>query len=243
MPAPSFRANSVFTSGTTSVTANVTGLAPQTNELIIIAIESANQSLAQAYTNLTNNGYARPANSNVVVGTAAAATATMTDIWWKRAAGGDANVVLGDFGDHTACAVSVYTNVITTGDPWDATINVAYGTPGTQVNTYGVTTSTANCLIVNFIHSARDAAAAHLNANPVLFNSSDEVEVTERYDYGVTAGGGGTLGLITFRKPTAGAVANLRVNTVTSNVATIFTGALIGTPDPSVYPWSQVVII
>jgi hypothetical protein len=243
MPAPTFRGNGTFTSGTTSVTADVTNTGRQLNDIIVIHIESANQGLAQAYTNLTNNGYARPANSNVVVGTAAAATATQTDIWWKRATGSEANVVLGDLGDHTLCVVAAFSNVITTGDPWDATVNIATSVATAQVNTRNVTTSTGNALICHFISSPRDAAAAHLNANPVLFNSSDEVEVTERYDFGTASGGGGTAGLITYRKPTAGAVANLRINTVTSNTSTIFTGALIALPDPSVYPWSQVVIL
>jgi hypothetical protein len=82
-----------------------------------------------------------------------------------------------------------------------------------------------------------------LNANPVLFNTSDEVEVTERYDWGTTSGGGGTAGLITYRKPTAGAVANLRINLAVSNTATIFTGALKALPDPTAQPWARVVVI
>ena len=240
MPAPTFRSNSSFATGTTSVTITLpTGYAA--GDILVLNIEAANQGLAQAYTNLTNNGWARPANSNVVVGVAAAANATQTDIWWKRAAASETAVVLGDLGDHTTAVVAAFSNCIASGDPWDGTINVAVSVATAQVNTYRVTTSTANTLVCAFINSPRDAAAVHLNASPVLFNNSDEVEVTERYDFGSTSGGGGTLGLITFRKPTAGTTANLRVNVAVSNTHTIFVGALKAAADAR--PWSQVIII
>lgn len=227
MTAPTFRSNSAFQTGTGSVTiALPTGYAA--NDILVLNIESSNQFLAQAYTNLTNNGWARPANSNVFVGTAASANATTTDIWWKRSAASETAVVLGDFGNHTTGVVTAFANCVTTGNPWQGTINVITSVATAQVNTSAVTTNTTNSLVCVFINTPRDAAAAQINASPVLFNNSDEVEVTERYDWGSTSGDGGTLGLITLRKPSVGLSANLRANLVVANTATMFIGALQG---------------
>ena len=237
MPAPTFRANSAYQSGTASVTmANPAGIA--VNDILVLVIESANQYLAQAATNLTNNGWARVANSNTQLGVAAAANATYMDIWWRRV-GANANtaVVLGDYGDHTLAVCAAFSNCVVTGSPWDtgtaAGINVGVSVATAQVNSYAVTTSTANTLILTIINSPQDIAAGRINTGPLLFSSgsNDDVELTERFDFGTTSGGGGTIACLTHRKPSAGLTANVRANTTVLNTAIIWTGALIGLAD------------
>jgi hypothetical protein len=249
MPAPNFRANSTFASGTTSVTmTNPASLVE--GEILVLVIESANQYLAQAATNLTNNGWLRVANSNTGIGVAAAANATYQDIWWRRV-GANANtaVVLGDYGDHTLVVVSAFANCVTTGDPWDtgtaAGINVGITVATAQVNSYAVTTATANCLILTIINKPDDVAAVSINANPKLFSSgaNDDVELTERIDYGTASGGGGRFAMLTHRKPAAGLTANVRANTTTVNTAIIWTGALIGIADAVIRPRTQVIFV
>lgn len=237
MPAPSFRSNSDFAAGTGSVTMSLPA-GYVVDDILILNIETSNSYLAQAYTNLTNNGWARPVNSNVGVGTTLA-TNTACDIWWKRAAASETAVVLGDLGNHTHAVVSAIQDCVTTGDPWQGTINVVHAAADAQVNSYGVTTNTSNCLICVFVNTGRDAAASQLST-PVLFNSSDEVETTERYDWGTVQGDGGSLGLITFRKPSAGLSANLRANLVVACTAAIFVGSLQGTPDASPFSFSVI---
>ena len=247
MPAPNFRANSAYQSGTTSVSiANPAGIAA--NDILVLVIESANQYLAQAATNLTNNGWARVANSNTKLGVAAAANATYMDIWWRRV-GANANtaVVLGDYGDHTLAVVGAFANCVNTGSPWDtgtaAGINVAVTVATAQVNSYAVTTSSANTLILTVVTRPQDSAAAQINASPILVGGSGDTELTIRYDLGTTSGGGGTIAVLTHRKPTAGTTANVRANTLTSNTAILWTGALVGLPDPTAFPRSFAVII
>jgi hypothetical protein len=249
MPAPTFRANSTFVSGTGSITLTFpAGYAA--NDILVLGLEGANQSNAQAHTNLENNNWIRVANSNVTQGTLGAATATKIDIWWRRVTtNANTAVSITDFGDHTIAVMAAFSNCVTTGDPWDtgtaAGVNVVVGTATSQVTFRNVTTSEANTLVLNWIATPRDAAAAHINASPIIINSpsGDETEITERIDWGASVGNGGTVALLTFRKPTAGQTGNLRANTVTSNTAALWTGALRGLPDPQAKPWAQSVFI
>lgn len=238
MPAPSFRSNSAFQSGTTSVSLALPA-GYQTTDILVAIIESANQYLAQAATNLTNNGWARVANSNTRLGVAAAANATYMDIWWQRPTSqSQTAVVLGDYGDHTLAVVAAFSNCITTGSPWDtgtaAGVNVAVTVATAQVNSMAVTTTTANTLILTIINSPQDIAAARINAGPLLFSAgaNDDVNLTKHFDLGTTSGGGGTIACLSHRKPTAGLTANVRANVTVTNTAIIWTGALIGRPDP-----------
>lgn len=249
MPAPTFRANSSFASGTGSVTITFpTGYAA--NDILVLALEGANQSNAQAHTNLTNNGWARVANTNTTVGTAAAAQSTKLDVWWQRASTASQTAVsIVDFGDHTLAVMAAFYNTPNTGDPWDtgtaAGVNVVVGTATAQVTFGNVTTSEANTLVLNIVTTARDGAQVQLNASPLIINSpsGDETEITERYDFGTASGGGGSAGMITFRKPSAGQTGNLRVNLAVANVATLWTGALRGLADPVAKPRSFSVIV
>jgi hypothetical protein len=250
MPAPTFRANSSYVSGTGSITLTFpTGY--QVNDILVLALEGANQSNAQAHTNLTNNGWARVANSNVTVGTLGGAQATKVDVWWQRATSQSQTAVsITDFGDHTMAVMSAFYNVPTSGSPWDtgtaAGVNVVVSTASAQVTFRNVTTTVANTLVLNYVTHARDSAAAIINAAGQLFINSpsgDETNLTKQHDLGTTSGGGGAIALLTFRKPSAGQTGNLRVNVAAANVMAAWTGALIGTADAVIRPRSQVVVI
>jgi hypothetical protein len=249
MPAPTWRANSTIVSSTASITITYpAGYAA--NDILVLALEGANQSNAQAHTNLTNNNWIRVANTNTTFGTAATAQAVKLDIWWRRVTSNSNTAVsIVDFGDHTMSVMAAFSNCVTTGDPWDtgtaAGVNVVQGTATSQSTFRNVTTSEANTLVLNWIAFPSDGAAAFINASPIIINSpsGNETEITERIDWGTTSGGGGKLGLITYRKPTAGQTGNLRANTVTSNVSVMWTGALRGIPDAVIRPRSQVIII
>ena len=246
MPAPTWRANSTYASATGSLTiTNPASLVA--NEILVLVIESAAQYLAQAATNLTSNGWQRVANSNTTQGTAASANGVHQDIWWRRVdANANTAVVLGDYGDHTLAVVGAFGNCITTGSPWDtgtaAGINVGVTVATAQVTSRNCTTSAANTLIVTIINRPQDSAAAFVNSAPYLLlvgGSGGDIELTERCDFGTASGGGGQIAMTTHRKPTAGATANVRANTLTSNTCIIWTGALIGLPDAK--PYVQIV--
>lgn len=242
MPAPNFRANSSFASGTNAITMTLpTGY--QAGDILVACIMGANTSIpAQNQTNMTNNGWARIANSNSSVVGAATANVFL-DIWWQRAStAAQTAVVLGDAGDHTLSVVTAFQNCIDTGDPFDGSINVTYTSATAQVTSYNVTTSNANTLVCVFIAGPRDSAAAQINTGPLLINNSDGTELTERFDFGTSSGSGSTLGLLTYRKPTSGAVANVRANTATAQTSIVHLFTLVGVPDPTVYPWAQAVM-
>jgi hypothetical protein len=245
MPAPTWRANSTFASATASLTMTFpTGY--QVNDILVLAVTGANGSLpAVNQTNLTNNGWARVQNTNTRIGTTATTNLNM-DIWWTRASTtSQTAVVLGDSGDHTLSVCAAFSNVIATGDPWDGPqLNVSNTTAVAQVTSYNVTTSSANSLVLTIIAGPRDIAAGQVNASPVLVGGSGgDTELTERCDYGTTSGGGSTIAILTHRKPTAGATANVRANTLTAQTAITWTGALIALADAVIRPRSQVIII
>jgi hypothetical protein len=216
-----------------------------TSDILVLVIESSNQFLAQAQTNLLNNGWARVANSNTGIGTAATANGVRQEIWWQRpTTTSQTAVVLGDYGNHTMAVCAAFANCITTGSPWDTGtangINVSITTATAQANSYGVTTSNANTLILTIFCTPATGASGWINASPLLVGGSGDTELTERCDFGTASGDGGRIAILTHRKPTAGATANVRANTTTSNTHIIWTGALIGLPDSK--PFSQVVI-
>lgn len=218
-----------------------------TSDILVLVIETANDWVSSLWTtNLTNNGWARAANSNTIYGGAnTAANVTYMDVWWSRpTTTSQTAVILGDAGDHTLAVCAAFANCITTGDPWDtgtaAGINVKVGVATAQVNSFAVTTATANTLILTVINSPQDIAAGRINASPLLLvgGSGGDTELTEQCDFGTTSGGGGTIAILTHRKPTAGATANVRANTTIANTALIWTGALIGLADAK--PWCQI---
>jgi hypothetical protein len=249
--APTWVANSAWTSGTGAIAiAYPTGYAA--NDILVLCVEGANNTgagmngiPAANVTHLTNNNWIRCGNSNthLLSPTVAASQNTWMDVWWRRVTSNSNTAVsIGDSGDHTQCVMLAIRGCVETGDPWDGTINVTQTTATSQVTSRNITTSAANTLLLTVITSPRDAAAAHINASPLLINNSDGVELTERVDFGATAGNGGTIGALTFRKPTAGATANVRANTVTSNVAIIWTGALKPKETPPPEPTQDYVI-
>jgi hypothetical protein len=244
MPAPEFRSNSTYAGATGSHTMTLpAGYA--VDDLLVLCVEGANNTGSgmsgiptQGQTNLTNNGWTRAANSNttLLAPTVAASQNVFLDIWYNRATTtSQTAVAIGDSGDHTQTVCIALKNVIKTGNPFVGAINVTVTTATAQTNSKNLITSTANTLIVHVVCSPRDAAAAHINASPLLFTGdAGDVELTERCDFGVTSGTGGTIGILTHRKSNLGATANLRCNTVTSNVSIIWTGAIKGT-----YAYSQ----
>ena len=228
--APSWVANSAYDSGTNSITMSFpSGYAA--NDILVLSILGHNVGIpAQNQTNLTNNGWARVANSNTVINGATTANVFL-DIWWQRAStASQTAVVLGDAGDHTLSVCAAFRDCFPFAAPWDGlTLNVSNTSAVSQVTSYNTTTSFANSLVVTIIAGPRDSAAAHLNASPVLINgAAGDTELTERCDWGTASGTGSTLAILTHRCAGLGATANVRANTLTSQTAITWTGALRG---------------
>ena len=251
MPAPSFRSNGAYTSGTGATNlALPAGYA--VDDLLLFIVETANNTGAgmsglttQTQTDLTNNGWTRVANSNtsLLSPTVAASQNTLQDIWYNRATNtSQTTVAIADTGDHTLHVTLAFSNVIKTGNPFDGAINVTMTTASAQTTTGNLTTTRANCLIVTVISTPIDSAAATINASPLLLinGSGDDVELAELCDLGSTSGNGGTIGVVKHRKPSVGATANVRANTLTSNVTISWTGAIKCVMEQS---WGEVSVI
>ena len=237
MPASTWRANSTYASGVSFSTITLpAGYA--VNDILLLAVLGEDVTpvgsgiISAGITNLTNNGWARVANTNThLVGTST--QNVFMDIWWSRAATASQTAVdIGDSGGHTLAVCSAFSNVFllnTSADPWVDAINISSTTATAQVNSRNIISTTSNTLAVCLIAGPRDSAAAQINSSPVLFNTTDEVELTERCDWGTASGTGSTLGILTYRKPGVGPMANVRANTATAQTYIVWMGALKGT--------------
>jgi hypothetical protein len=211
-----------------------------TTDILVLCIETANGWTFPLWeTNLTNNGWARVANSNTMPGaTSVAANAVYQDIWWSRpSTTSQTAVIIGDGGNHTLVVCAAFQGACTTGSPWDtgtsAGINLHTSVETAQVNTMAVTTTTANTLIIAIINKPDDSTAGGINASPLLFSAgaNDDTGLTEHCDSGTTGGSGGQIAFLSWRKPTSGLTANLRANTTVANTAILWLGALLASPD------------
>lgn len=243
MGAPTFVANSTWVSQQAAIAITFpAGYA--VDDILVLCVETGNDTSggmagipAANQTHLTNNGWTRCANTNTSMSTpdVNASQNTLLDIWWNRATDTSQTAVsIGDSGNHQQAVVLAFRGAVKTGDPWNDAINVRTTTATAQCNSKNLITTTANTLIITVISSPRDIANVHINASPLLIDGSgDDTELTEVVDWGTTQGDGGTIGVLTHRKPSAGATANVRANTVTSNVSIIWTGALKGVMEQS----------
>ena len=117
------------------------------------------------------------------------------EVFWKRAAGGDAAPVVADSTNHTTCAVHQFRGVVTTGNPW----NVAAGgndsnANDTSANIPGATTTADNCLVV-LVQGTSFNGTGTANCGDVT--NANLGTITERFDSSNTSGLGGGHCIVT----------------------------------------------
>jgi hypothetical protein len=150
------------------------------------------QTDAEASSLVTAAGFVEVTGSPQTTGTAAATNAVALQVFWKRATGAaEANVTLADAGDHTFAQILTFTNVKTSGNPWNLTAGNVKAAASTNVQVTGFTTTTADCLIVAVIAGSVDTATAQASAwtdanlaTPATAEMADVADAT---------GGGGSL--------------------------------------------------
>jgi hypothetical protein len=183
----------------------------QAGDYLVAVIETANQTAGfdpgfPGWTLLGSNG----------AGTAAAIGSVGLYVFGKFAQAGETNPDTTDSGDHQLTTMIGFRGVdpttpvelVNSGNLGTAGTTVTIGSPGTTLG--------ADRMIALFVASGLDSAgtttySAWTNAN--LYGTP-----TERQDAGTIAGVGGTIGIATGRKATAGAVGDTTV-TQTSSLA------------------------
>lgn len=169
------------------------GYTPVANDVGFVVAESVG---GQAYTVPT--GWAHVGPNGSFLSPVDQGTNTRLSVLWKRFVGGEAAPGLGDSGDHNIGRMTVWSDCVTTGNPWDVLSTVVESVADATVVWPGVTTVTADCRILEI------AAIASPTTVGALTNST-YTEITEHIDNNTTAGNDGMIICISGRKATAGA--------------------------------------
>jgi hypothetical protein len=147
-----------------------------------------------------------------------AITGTRLTAFWRRAQSGDTAPTVPNTGtvpaNHVIARIIGVRGCPTTGDPFDVTAAANDDASSTSVSFPAVTTTVADCLILNACTTRTDVAStAHISgfANGALNG------ITEQVDNWTGSGNGGGIGACTGVKATAGAVGNTTATLVTAN--------------------------
>jgi len=203
--APTYQATGNAASGTGAVTP--TWPSHATNDIGLLFVESTGGQAVTApagWTAVTNSPQANGA------GTAG----TRLSVFWIRAtSNGMTNPTVADPGDHVYALIITYRGVVTSGNPW----NVTGGNIGPLLTVSGVTTATANTLIVQAASRDNDASGAYFSGQ----TNANLTGIVERVDGGTTSGNGGGFAIWDGSLATAGATGNTTV-TPAANISSAF---------------------
>lgn len=166
------------------------------NDILVLVLQSSNDSLIAAPTGYTQLG---PQNG---IGTGAAAGANRLAIFWKRDGGSETAPTLTDTGDHTYGMMFAVRGCPTTGDPFEFAGNNWKFNTSTSGSGPKSVTHIDNVLVVDIFASSIDNASAQASA---LTNAS-LTSLTEQFDDGTTDGTGGGIVVSSGIKASAGEV-------------------------------------
>lgn len=216
----------------------------QLDDLIIFAVETANEPVAAA--THTANGYTEitegAGGTAIGQGTAGGANATDLQIFWRRAANSTMPAIYVNASggnDHQVASVLVIRNANTADPtPFDVSSNTRQTTNTTSLSFASLSTTKANTLIVHFIGNDADAAGNQMGTptNATLTN------LTEWVDVGMTGQDGGCLGVIAGEFAGSGSTGNTTATLSTTEIFNTWTVAIYGEPDAQVFPWAQAVM-
>lgn len=163
------------------------------DDILIAAIECA-----AADTAVLPGGWAHVTGSPI-----ATATGTKLNVAWKRAGGSESAPTFTDAGDHQAGALVAVRGCITTGNPWDVVNTSVLDASDTAVAFPSVTTTVADCLVLNIIANGRDVDTT---TGIGSWTNAALANLTERLDFWSSLGSGGGVGLATGEAAAAGVV-------------------------------------
>lgn len=174
---------------------------------------------------LTDSGFVEVPGALQSTGTGTAGT--KIDVFWCRATSGAmANPAVVGSADHQWCVIVTFRGCVPTGDPWDVVGGGVKASADTTVTVPGVTTTVPDTLIVVGCARDNDSSAAAFSAQA----NGNLTGIAEHFDAGITAGGGGGLGVWSGTMAAAGATGDFTA-TVTSSINAFATIAL--RPEPA----------
>jgi fibronectin type 3 domain-containing protein len=204
--APTFVAAGSIASGTGTI-APALPAGRATGDILLLFVETANQ--AVSISNQNGGTWTAVTNSPQGTGTAAATTATRLTVFWSRYNGTQGAPTVSDSGDHQIGRMIAIRGAAASGNPWDVTAGGVEATSDTSGSIPGATTTVANTLVVTAVAGSLPDATG--TANFSAWTNASLTSVTERTDNTATAGNGGSIGIATGIKATAGAYGNTAV--------------------------------
>ncbi len=167
-----------------------------TNDILVLVLQSSNDSLVAAPATYTQLG---PQNG---LNIGAAALANRLSIFWKRDGGAESAPTIPDTGDHTYGFMFAIRGCPTTGDPFAFGGNNFKFTTSTTGTSPKSVTQIDNVLVVDIFAGNVDNASAEGSSGA----NTDLTSFTEQFDDGTTDGTGGFLWMSTGIKATGGPV-------------------------------------
>jgi hypothetical protein len=202
-PAPTFVAAGAVKSGTGAISpALPSGIAA--NDILLLFVETANQ--AVSISNQNGGTWAAVTGSPQGTGTAGDTSATRLTVFWSRYNGTQGAPTVSDSGNHQAARMIAIRGAVSSGNPWNVTAGGVDATSDTSASIPGATTTVINTLVV--VATAGSLPDANGTAQFSAWTNANLTSLTERTDNSVSAGNGGSLGIATGIKATAGAYGN-----------------------------------
>jgi len=212
-PALQFVAAGAVKSGTGAISpALPSGIA--VNDILLLFVETANQ--AVSISNQNGGTWAEVTGSPQGTGTAGGTAATRLTVFWSRYNGTQGAPTVSDSGNHQLARMVAIRGAVSSGDPWNVTAGGVEATSDTSASIPGATTTVANTLVV--VATAGSLPDASGTAQFSAWTNANLTSLTERTDNSVNAGNGGSLGIATGIKATAGAYGNTAVTHANSAV-------------------------
>lgn len=199
----------------------------QTDDLLLLLVETANQDVTLTGTDSSN--WVQLTSSPQGTGTAAGTAATRLTVYYRWVDGTEANIGVGDSGDHQIAQIINYRGVDTT-NPFNAQAGSTRTTAGTTVTYPSVVTTVDDCMVLLMeAHSLPDSNSTAITSG---YTNANLTSITERMDQNTNAGNGGGFSLAEGIKATAGTVGTSSATT-TSSVGGMITLALKPAPLPT----------
>lgn len=183
MAAPYYYSAGTFASGTGALSVSIPA-GYVAGDLFLLLVESANQGIA------TPSGWTETGSSPQFTGSAASAGGVMLAVFWKIASGSESAVAVADTGNHTTARIFCIKGAHDT-TPIHATAGNS-SSATTAITCPAVTTTRAECLIVNCIATDRDIAGT---ANFSGWTNAALTGLTEYGDASTSSGVGGGIAM------------------------------------------------
>lgn len=147
---------------------------------------------------------------------------TQLTVWWLRYDGtGSAPSVTGPT-DHGVSAMLAVRGCPASGNPWNINAPATEATSDTTVTFPGVTTTVADCLVLEIVASSADIATAQASS----MTNASYTSITELVDVATAGGGGGVLVCYSGVKATAGATGQSTMTLTTAGFKAMMTLAM-----------------